>query len=111
MSAGGSMSRPISSGLRAGAAVSLLLLAGCARGLASRAGGFDVSRHEIPVAGRTYHVTYVKPEAAAPQKPLIVLFTGDAGWMGTSGMLLEHLAAAGYPVAGFDSRHALKPIK
>jgi fermentation-respiration switch protein FrsA (DUF1100 family) len=96
--------------MRAGAAVSLLLLSGCA-GLASRPGVFDASRQDVVVGGRTYHVTYVKPPAPGPRKPLIALFTGDAGWLGTSGVLLEHLAGAGYSVAGFDSREALKPVR
>lgn len=85
------------------AAALSFLLAGCA-------GGPGV-RQEIAVAGRTYHARYVKPAEPPSGKPLIALFTGDAGWLGTSGMLLEHLAAAGYPVAGFDSREALKPVK
>jgi fermentation-respiration switch protein FrsA (DUF1100 family) len=96
--------------LRTGAALSLLLLSGCA-GLASRPGVFDASRREIVVGGRTYHPTYVKPLASAPENLLVAFFTGDAGWMGTSGMLFSHLAEAGYPLAGFDSREALKPIK
>ncbi len=85
------------------AAALSFLLAGCAGGPAVR--------QEIAVAGRTYHVRYVKPADPRSGKPLIALFTGDAGWLGTSGMLLDHLAAAGYPVAGFDSREALKPVK
>ena len=105
------------------AALSLLLSAACGGGLASRPGVFDASRREIVVAGRTYHATYVKPAVPAPlassrpaqpamgAKPLVVFFTGDAGWLGTSGTLLEHLAGAGYPIAGFDSREAIKPIK
>jgi len=96
--------------MRAGSALSLLLLAGCA-GLDSRPGVFDASRQDIVVGGRTYHATYVKPSAPGSRRPLIALFTGDAGWLGTSGMLLEHLADAGYPVAGFDSREALKPVR
>ena len=98
-----------------GAALPLLLLAGCAglaacAGLASRPGQFEAHRQEIVVAGRTYHARYVTP-AGTTGKPLIAFFTGDAGFLGTSGMLFEHLAEAGYPLAGFDSREALEPIK
>lgn len=98
------MSWRAGSGLASSTAAALaFLLAGCAGGPAVR--------QEIVVAGRTYHARYVRPAEPRPGKPLIALFSGDAGWMGTSGMLLEHLAAAGYPIAGFDSREALKPVK
>jgi hypothetical protein len=106
----------------------LLLLAGCGlsacAGLSSRPGVFETSRREIVVAGRTIHARYVTPvaasngtatgsagTAAASKKPLIAFFTGDAGFLGTSGRIFDHLAEQGYPLAGFDSHEALKPIK
>jgi type IV secretory pathway VirJ component len=92
------------------AAGCLAMLTGCA-GLATRPGEFDVSRQKVTVSGRTLHATYVKPEASAHPSVLVVFFTGDAGWLGASGAVFEHLAEQGYEMVGYNSHELLKPIK
>lgn len=87
------------------------MMVACGGRLTSRPGVFDASRQEITAVGRKYHATYVKPTTPRQPEALIVFFTGDAGWLGVSGAVFDHLAESGYPLVGFSSRELLKPIK
>ena len=98
------------SAIQGAAVVSLVSFVSCA-GLASRPGVFEVSHQDIAAGKRKYDATCVKPETPQKQKPLIVFFTGDAGWLGTSGEVFEHLAEQGYFVLGLNSREAVKPVR
>jgi fermentation-respiration switch protein FrsA (DUF1100 family) len=89
----------------------LVTLVSCGGHLATRPGVFEASGQEISVGVRKYHATFVKPANPQAQKPLIAFFTGDAGWMGASGEVFEHLAEQGYYIVGLDSREAVKPVK
>jgi dienelactone hydrolase len=59
---------------------------------------------------RDIHATYVRPVLAKHPGYLVVFATGDAGWFGTSGALFEHLASAGYTIAGFSAPEIVRPI-
>jgi fermentation-respiration switch protein FrsA (DUF1100 family) len=91
--------------------LALPLLAGitsCDAGLSSKPGLYEVRKDTFSRPDREIHLTLVKPEH--PQSPqLLVLFaTGDAGWMGASGDIFEHMAEAGYALVGFNSHEAVK---
>ena len=75
--------------------------------LSSRAGEFEVKEKDIAVASKSLTATYVTPVHPRHPGMFVAFFTGDAGWMGASGDLFEHLAEAGYFVAGYNSRAAL----
>jgi hypothetical protein len=92
-----------------GAVTTALCLSACAGHLTSKPGVYDASHESIELPKRTFDITYVKP--AVPRAPvaLVVYATGDAGWMGASGDIFEHLAEQGYYLAGFDSRKAIAP--
>jgi alpha-beta hydrolase superfamily lysophospholipase len=93
------------------AAVCLCSLADCGGRLATRPGEFEVARQKVTMAKRDLAATYVKPEAPRHPERLVIFCTGDAGWMGVSGMVFERLAELGYHVAGYDAREMLKPVK
>lgn len=85
---------------------------GCAGPPASKAGLFDARREVITLPRhRDLNVTLVKP--VTPRNPLllVVFATGDAGWFGASGSVLEHMADEGFYVAAFDSREIVAHIK
>jgi pimeloyl-ACP methyl ester carboxylesterase len=94
------------------AAAGLLAAIACAPRLESRPDLFEVTKRETHFGKATLHASYVTP-AGPPSHAGVMLafFTGDAGWLGTSGLLFEHLAAHGYTLVGFNSREILKPIK
>jgi len=91
------------------AATTVLCLAGCAGHLASKPGVYDTSHELIELSKRTIDITYVKPVSPRSPATLVVFATGDAGWMGASGAIFEHIAERGYYAAGFDTRKAVKP--
>jgi hypothetical protein len=88
-----------------------LWLAACPGPLAMRPEAFQVSRQEFSLASRTVAATYVKPVSLRHPGLIVAFFTGDAGWLGASGDVFEHLAEQGFYVAGYNSREFLKPIK
>ncbi len=92
-------------------AMTLLAASAWAKHLPSRPDVY--STWEAPVDVQVTHldVTFVKP--FKPRTPmLLVLFaTGDAGWMGASGEVFEHMAGEGYYLAAYDSRQLVKSVK
>ena len=97
------------------AALTMCLLSpGLARTAAAAEDGadtFDESSQDVPFGNRTIEATYSKPLPLRRPGELIVFFTGDAGWLGTSGDVFTRLEEHGAYVAGFSSRQLLKPIK
>ena len=63
------------------------------------------------MARRDFTATYVKPDAPRHPDRLVVFCTGDAGWMGVSGVVFQRLAELGYYAAGYDAREMLKPFR
>jgi len=93
------------------AGLAFLGLAGCALHLDSEPGVFNV-RHEkleLPTGSLTF--TYVTPAAPKPPIYLVIFASGDAGWMGSSGLVFEHLARSGYYVAGYNSSEGVRQVK
>jgi len=93
----------------AGAATVVCCLAGCVGHLASKPGVYVTSHESIEVPTRTFDITYVKPAVPRPTGTLVIFATGDAGWMGASRQVFEHMAEQGYYLAGFDTRKAIAP--
>ena len=93
----------------AGIALIAFSLTGCAARLAPKPGVFDTSYEKIELSKRNFDITYVKPVSPHPAKVLVIFATGDAGWMGASATVFEHIAERGYYAAGFDSRELVKP--
>lgn len=89
------------------AAASALALAGCAGPLQSRPGTFEARTVPIKIAGRDLDVTYVTPEVPRRHEALIVFASGDAGYYGVSGEIIEHLAELRYYVVTYDARQLI----
>jgi hypothetical protein len=94
----------------AGAAC-LLSLVACGGRLATRPGEFVVREQKVRMAKRDFTATYVRPETPRHPDRLVVFCTGDAGWMGMSGLVFERLAELGYYSAGYNAREMLKPVR
>lgn len=89
-----------------------IALSGCTGAhLASKSGAFTVTTEEVPTDQRVIHATYVQPVQDRHPGYLLVFTTGDAGWWSTSGVIFEHLAEAGYTIAGFSAPEILEPVK
>jgi len=96
---------------RRSAACCLILFAGCAGArLASKPGAYAVTVRPVQTARRLIHATYVRPAQARHPGTLVFFATGDAGWFGASGAVFEHLAGAGYAIAGFSAPEVLRSI-
>lgn len=92
-------------------ALALQILAGstpCAAGLSSKPGLFEVRQDKFTRPEREIRLTLVKPERPRSPAFLVLFATGDAGWMGASGDIFEHMADQGYYLVGFNSREAVK---
>jgi dienelactone hydrolase len=92
-------------------AVALAPLAGCASSLSSKAGVYTARRQPILLADRKLNLTYATPEKPRSPVFLILFATGDAGWFGVSGSIVEHLAEEGCYVTAYDSRELLAMTK
>jgi type IV secretory pathway VirJ component len=93
---------------------SVLLLSSlpaCAGVPSSKPGVFEVRQDKAILNGHVLNLTLVKP--ATPRQPqlMILLASGDAGWMGAAGDVFEHLAESGHPIAAVDSREVVKYVK
>jgi len=79
--------------------------------LSSKPGVYEARTESITVGDRSLHVEYVKPVRPRSPAILILYATGDAGWMGVSGKVFEHLADQGYPIAAYNSREVVSAAK
>lgn len=89
----------------------LASLPACAGVPSSKPGVFDVREDKATVGEHTLKLTLVKPVKVRQPEVMILLASGDAGWMGAAGDVFEHLAESGHPVAAFDSREVVKAVK
>jgi fermentation-respiration switch protein FrsA (DUF1100 family) len=65
----------------------------------------------VAVGAKEFEVEFAKPETPRDPALLIVFATGDAGWMGASGEVFDHLAEDGYYVAGYNSKKIVGHVK
>jgi hypothetical protein len=79
-------------------------LTGCAGPLHSRPGVFEARTSPVRIAGRDLRVTYVTPASPRTREVLILFATGDAGYWGVSGELVEHLAEQRFYLVTYDAR-------
>jgi alpha-beta hydrolase superfamily lysophospholipase len=96
------------------ALLALLCIAGLpayAGHLTSKPALFEERQGEVTLAGATLSLTCVTP--AHPRSPvyLIVYATGDAGWMGAAGAIVQKMAEQGFYIAAFDAREMVKVSK
>jgi type IV secretory pathway VirJ component len=99
---------------RAAAVLGSLALASAAAragAVAARPGVYESWTERVPLSAGGLDLTCVKP--LKPRSPafLVLFATGDAGWMGTSGRIFQHLADQGTYLAAADSRDIIKPLK
>jgi fermentation-respiration switch protein FrsA (DUF1100 family) len=93
------------------AGLAFLGLAGCGLHLEAEPGVFDVRHEKLELPTGALEFTYVTPAAPKPPVYLVIFASGDAGWMGASGLVFEHLARSGYYLAGYNSREGVKQVK
>lgn len=86
-------------------------LSGCTDHLVSRPGMFDVRQETVKLPDREAHFTLVTPLTPRPPAFLILFATGDAGWLGASQRVFEHMAERGYYLAAINAREFLKSAK
>jgi type IV secretory pathway VirJ component len=82
-------------------------LTGCAARLHSMPGAYESRTAPLRVDGRDLTVTYVTPATPRTDEMLILFASGDGGWWGVSGEVLEHLAERGYYVVAYDARQII----
>jgi dienelactone hydrolase len=91
----------------------LLALVGCASSgarLPTKPGVYSVTVQSVHTAQNDIHATYVHPDREHHPGYLVVFFTGDDGWFGTSRALFTHLADEGYMTAGFSAPETLRGV-
>ncbi len=93
------------------AGLAILDLTGCGLHLEAEPGVFDLRHEKLELSTGALEFTYVTPAAPKPPIYLVIFASGDAGWMGASGLVFEHLARSGYYVAGYNSREGVKQVK
>jgi hypothetical protein len=86
---------------------SVLGLNGCAGPLQSRPGEFEARTVPVRMGGRDLEVTYITPATPRPREALILFASGDAGYWGVSGGMIEHLAQERYYLVTYDARQLI----
>ncbi len=84
-----------------------LALSGCAGPLKSRPTAFEARTVPVRFSGRDLNVTYVTPHAPKTRGVLILFATGDAGYLGVSTAMAEHLAESQYYLVTYDARQLI----
>ena len=79
-------------------------LAGCAGPLHSKPGTYEARTVPVKLRGREIDVTYVTPQVPRTREVLILFASGDAGYFGVSGAMIEHLAEEHYFLVTYDAR-------
>ena len=79
--------------------------------LSSKPGVFDARQEAMTLSHGVVEVTLVTPVKPVEPKLLILFATGDAGWLGVSGTIFEHMAEKGLYAAAFDAREIVAPMK
>jgi hypothetical protein len=83
---------------------SILGSSGCAGPLQSKPGAFEARTVPMRFGGRDLKVTYVTPATPRTREVLILFASGDAGYWGVSGSMIEHLAEERYYLVTYDAR-------
>lgn len=93
------------------AGLAFLGLAGCGLHLEAEPDTYAVRHQDVKLSSGSLEFTYVTP--AAPKSPvyLVIFASGDAGWMGASGLIFQHLARSGYYLAGYNSHEGVRQVK
>jgi fermentation-respiration switch protein FrsA (DUF1100 family) len=94
-------------------AMCLLAIAACASfgaRLPNKPGVYSVTVRPIHTGQDDIHATYIQPDRDRHPGYLVIFFTGDDGWFGTSRELFSHLADQGYTIAGFSAREAVQVV-
>ncbi|HXH28316.1 MAG TPA: hypothetical protein VNL37_04685 [Candidatus Polarisedimenticolia bacterium] len=86
-------------------------LSGCAFHLPPKPEVYRALRQEFRLPKHDVLLHCVKPAKPRSRRLLILFATGDAGWLGTSHQIFEHMANEGYYVAAYSSREVLKPAR
>ena len=94
-------------GVLAAALLAALALAGCAGPLQSRPNVFAARTIPVRIGGRQLNVTYVTPVEPRTRRVLILFASGDAGYWGVSGEMIEHLAEERYFLVTYDARELI----
>jgi hypothetical protein len=89
------------------AALIVPALTGCAGPLHSRPDVFEARTIPVQIDGRDLRVTYVTPHAPRTREVLILFASGDAGYFGVSGAVMEHLAEQQYYLVTYDARQLI----
>jgi fermentation-respiration switch protein FrsA (DUF1100 family) len=93
------------------AGLAFLGLTGCGVHLEAEPGVYSVRHEKLELANGSLEFTYVTPAAPKPPIYLVIFASGDAGWLGASGQIFEHLARGGYYIAGYNSREGVRQVK
>jgi hypothetical protein len=85
----------------------ILGLNGCAGPLQSKPGVFEARTVPVRIGGRDLNVTYVTPATPRTREVLILFASGDAGYWGVGGEMIEHLAQERYYLVTYDARQLI----
>lgn len=82
-----------------------------ARQLVAKPSAYTVRKEQFVAGSLKVDLVLVSPVSPKPRPVLVVFASGDGGLRGISKDTLQHLADAGYYVAGLSSKDALKSIR
>ena len=85
----------------------VLILSGCAGPLESKPGTYQSRTVPVKFRGRDLKVTYVTPATPRTREVLVLFASGDAGYWGVSGEMIEHLADERYYLVTYDARQLI----
>jgi dienelactone hydrolase len=72
---------------------------------------YDLKEVPVRLPRGELPMTLVTPVRPSDSKVLILFATGDAGWYGTSHVILQHLVDRGFVVAAYDSRRVVSKVE
>ena len=87
--------------------VQFIGLSASAHPLHSKPGVFEARTVPVRFGGRDLEVTYVTPATPLTREVLILFASGDAGYWGVSGGMIEHLAEDRYYLVTYDARQLI----
>jgi fermentation-respiration switch protein FrsA (DUF1100 family) len=72
---------------------------------------YDLKEVSVRLPHGELPMTLVKPVRPPDPEVMILFATGDAGWFGTSHVILKHLVDRGFVVAAYDSRRVVSGME